>query len=487
MWGICYYKLVNDLGGLMFTFDIKDKNIKKVHFIGIGGVSMSGLAELLFRHGFTVTGSDRERGKYVRHLEYLDIDINIGQKAENIKDQDLFVYTDAISPECPELIAAKNSGKPCVTRGQFLGAIMRNYKHSISVSGSHGKSTTTSMLAEILLQTKEDPTILIGGSLKEIGGNVLSGKENIFLAEGCEYKGNIRYYFPSIAVVLNIDVDHLDYYKNLDDIIHTFQTYMENLGKSGVAVINADDPNSSTLEEHVSGKVLKFSMEDSSCDLFSTNIKFDEAGHPSFDIVFYGSKKLHIDLQILGSYNIYNALAAAGAAYEAGATFEEIKKGLENFRSLGRRMEEVGTFSSARVLTDYGHHPREIRATLKALRPHVIGKLYCVFEPHTYSRTRTLMSDFASSFKNCDLAIITKIYGAREVDDGSVRSEELVEKINLQGDKAVYMETYDDVLNYLKGKVNPNDLILTTGCGKADQIAKVIVKGDSKIESPITV
>ncbi len=464
----------------MFTFNINDKKIKKVHFIGIGGVSMSGLAELLFHHNFIVSGSDRERGKYVRHLENFDIEINIGQKAENIKDQDLFIYTDAIAPTNPELIAAKNTGRPCITRGEFLGALMRNYAHSISVSGSHGKSTTTSMLAEILLQTDRDPTILIGGSLDEIGGNVLAGKEDIFLAEGCEYKGNIRFYFPSIAVVLNIDVDHLDYYKDLDDIIKTFNLYMDNLDAKGRAIINADDPNSITLKDHVKGRVVSFSMKDRSCDIFAENVSYDSMGHPSFDLILYGDKRIRIGLNILGDYNIYNAMAAAGAAYEAGLSLESIKNGLENYRSLHRRMEEVGIFESARVLTDYGHHPKEIRATLKALRPHVSGNLFCVFEPHTYSRTRTLMNDFARSFNNCDLALITKIYGAREVDDGSVRSEELVEKINANGDRALYLETYEDVLNYLRGKVHPGDLILTTGCGKADVIAQVIVSGNSE-------
>ncbi len=467
----------------MFTFDINDKKIKKVHFIGIGGVSMSGLAELLFHRNFTVSGSDRERGKYVRHLEKFDIDITIGQKAENIKDQDLFIYTDAIAPTNPELLAAKSTGKPCITRGEFLGALMRNYKHSISVSGSHGKSTTTSMLAEILLQTDRDPTILIGGSLDEIGGNVLAGKEDIFLAEGCEYKGNIRFYFPSIAVVLNIDVDHLDYYKDLDDIINTFNVYMDNLDSEGKAILNADDPNSVTLKDHVKGRVISFSMKDRNSEIFAENISYDSFGHPSFDLILFGDNKVRIKLKILGDYNIYNAMAAAGAAYEAGLSLDSIKKGLESYTSLHRRMEEVGVFESARVLTDYGHHPKEIRATLKALRPHVKGKLFCVFEPHTYSRTRTLMDDFAISFKNCDLALITKIYGAREVDDGSVRSEELVEKINSNGDRALYFETYEDVLDYLVGKVGPDDLILTTGCGKADVIAQVIVSGKPESEA----
>lgn len=462
----------------MFTIDLDPKRsqIKSIHFIGIGGTSMSGIAELLFDKGFTVTGSDREEGSYTQHLQNKGIPIVFGQKAENIQDQDLFVYTDAIPESNPELKAARATGRPVVSRGRVLGAIMRNYTHSIAISGAHGKSTTTSMMAEILMAAEDrDPTILIGGALDEMGGNCRTGDGNIFLAEGCEYKGNILFYYPSIAVVLNIDADHLDYFKDLDDIIHTFERYMENIPQDGLAVLNLDDPYSRTLKDFVKGRVAFFSMTNPEADVHVENIVYSDLGQPSFSLVFKDGTRLDMQLGVLGDFNIRHAMAASLAAREAGLSLDIIKKGLEAYRSLHRRMEDMGTFHGARVLTDYGHHPAEIQATLETIHPHVKGRFYCVFEPHTYSRTRTLMADFAKTFGDCDEAVITKIYGAREEDDGSVRSEELVEKVQAHGDRAVYQETYQDVVDYLKNKVTPDDLILTTGCGKADEIARLLV------------
>lgn len=462
----------------MFTFgmDPTESQVKSIHFIGIGGTSMSGIAELLFDKGFTVTGSDREPGSYTPHLQKKGIPVVFGQKAENIQDQDLFVYTDAIPETNPELQAARATGRPVISRGRFLGAIMRNYKHSIAVSGAHGKSTTTSMLAEIFLAAEDqDPTILIGGALDEMGGNCRSGEGDIFLAEGCEYKGNIRFYFPSIAIILNIDVDHLDYYKDLDDIIHTFEGYLENVSETGLIILNKDDPNSLSLKDHVKGRVETFSMDNPEADVHAEEVSYSELGFPSFTMVFKDGKRLKIRLQVLGDFNISNAMAAALAARAAGISMDTIARGLGAYRSLHRRMEDMGSFLGARVLTDYGHHPAEIRATLETIQPHVKGHFYCVFEPHTYSRTRTLMEDFARTFGHCDEVVITKIYGAREVDDGSVRSEELVDKVLAQGDQASYRESYQDVVDYLKTKVKDDDLILTTGCGKADEIARLLV------------
>lgn len=462
----------------MFQFSIEPRNnpYQKIHFIGIGGTSMSGLAELMMDKGFQVSGSDREPSKYTRHLESKGLKVQYGQSAQNIKDQDLFIYTDAIGPQNPELVAAKRSGHPVINRGTFLGALMRNYQHSISVSGAHGKSTTTSMLAEILLAARQtEPTILIGGALDDMGGNCHTGREEIFLAEGCEYKGNILHYFPSIAIVLNIDLDHLDYYRDLNHIIETFEQYMENLDEQGSAILNLDDPNSKSLSAHVKGQIKCFSMTKKEADVHAEEITYDEYGYPAFTLCFADGSRQRISLSVLGDFNIYNAMAASLAARIAGIPLSTIRQGLENYRSLHRRMEEVGRFEGARVLTDYGHHPAEIRATLKAMAPHVTGRFYCVFEPHTYSRTRFLMDDFAKSFHDCDEVIITKIYGAREEDDGSVRSEELVDKINAHNDRAIYQESYQDVVSYLHGRVNPEDLILTTGCGKADVIAELLV------------
>lgn len=459
----------------MYHFDLNAKTVRKIHLIGIGGVSMSGIAELLYRRGYEVTGSDLRENKYVKHLESIGIPVTLGQKAENISDQDLFVYTDAILPTNPELQAAIATRKPCVTRGQFLGALMRNYDKSIAVSGSHGKSTTTSMLADILILTDDDPTILLGGSLDEIGGNALSGNSEYFLAEACEFKGNIRYYFPKTAIILNIDEDHLDYYKDLEDIVHTFEQYMENIPEDGIAILNADDPNTKTLAAHVRGRAFTYGAHAPEVDYRISDVSFDDLGRPSFTLTFPDHTHETYTLGIIGRFNIYNAVAAIASADQNGVSRKRIKQGIEGYRALHRRMEYVGDFQGARVLTDYGHHPVEIKATLEALAEHNQTNLICVFQPYTLSRTKTLMNDFARAFSDSDLTVITAIQVAREVDTGEVKSEQLVEKINQNGDHAVYQETFEDTMRYLSSVVQPGDVILTTGCGDADLLAAMLV------------
>jgi len=464
----------------MFQFSLNPSDMKKVHFIGIGGVSMSGIAELLHDTGYQVTGSDVRDNKYVKHLESVGIPVTIGQSAENIKDQELFVYTDAILPTNPELQAAIATRKPCVTRGQFLGALMQNFPASIAVSGSHGKSTTTSMISDILIRTDEKPTILLGGTLDDIGGNVLSGKGPFFLAEACEYKGNIRYYYPQVAIVLNLDEDHLDYYKDLDDIVKAFERYMQNIRPNGYAIINADDPNSKTLASHVKGKAITFGVNNSDADYNATDVTFDPYGHPSFTLHFPDQSERRFSLGIIGRFNIYNAMATVIACDITHVDRRIIKQGIEEYRPLHRRMEYVGEFQGARVLTDYGHHPVEIRATLEALAEHKMKKLWCVFQPYTISRTKTLMDEFAKAFHHADETVITAIQVAREIDTGEVKSEQLVERVNQNGDHAVCRQTFEDVLHYLDGKVQPGDIILTTGCGNVDELAELLVTSEKK-------
>lgn len=459
----------------MIPFELHDTTYHNVHFIGIGGVSMSGIAELLHNHGFHVTGSDVRENKYINHLKNVGISVTIGQSAQNIQNQDLFVYTDAILENNEELQAARATGRPLMTRGQFLGQLMKNYPHSIAVSGSHGKSTTTSMIADILIKTQNDPTVLLGGSLDDIGGNVLSGDGEYFLAEACEYKGNIRYYYPKIAIVLNIDEDHLDYFKDLDDIVHAFENYMDNLSEDAIAVINADDPNTRTLLKHVRGTALTYGIENPNAMYNATNVSFDAVGHPSFTLCFPDGTERDFHLNIIGRFNIRNACASIISTLACGIDLDTIQAGIESYHSLHRRMEYLGDFLGAKVLTDYGHHPAEIQATLEALKEQATRKLYCVFQPYTMSRTKTLMNDFARSFHNCDQAIITKIQIAREIDDGSVRSEELVERILQNGDDAVYAAEFSDVHAYLESVAKPGDMILTTGCGNIDELAQELV------------
>lgn len=462
----------------MFNFNLYDKNIKSIHFIGIGGVSMSGIAQLLKFHEFDVSGSDRDDSDTLDELRGLGIKIYIGQKKENIDNPDLIIYTDAILPDNEELIAAQESGAPCVSRGVFLGALMRNYKYSIGVSGSHGKSSTTSMISKILVNSKVDPSILLGGRLDEINGNVHCGKSDYLLTEACEFKANILNYYPSMAIILNIDEDHLDFYKDINHIVSTFIGYMKNLDENSKAIINIDDPNCLPLLDHIKGEILSFGVENEEAVYNITNVSFDEIGHPSFDIISSrnGFGTQHIELNIIGRYNLYNATAAIIAAFESGIDLETIKSSLLVYKNLHRRMEIIGEYNDAVVMTDYGHHPVEIKATLSALSEHLNKKLICVFQPHTYSRTKHLLDDFANSFYDCDEVIVTEIFAAREKFDPTIHSVDLVEKLRANKVNAIYLKTFEEAKEYLQNKLDGDDLVLTTGCGNPDVLARMLVE-----------
>ena len=463
----------------MFKFDFNDKKYKNIHFIGIGGISMSGIAKLLLKKGYNISGSDRNTSKEIQILEKNGAKIFIGQKKENIENPDLIVYTDAILPDNEELIKAKSIGVPCVTRGQFLGALMRNYTHSIAISGSHGKSTTTSMISKILINSPFDPSILIGGNLDEIDGNVLCGNEDYLVTEACEFKANILHYYPSMAIILNIDEDHLDFYKNLDHIVDTFIGYMKNLDENSKAIINIDDPNFLPLLEHIKGETITFGINNENATYNITNISFDKVGHPCFDIENEKFGKHHFCLNIIGRHNIYNAAAAIIATYETGIDVEYIKNAISKYKNLHRRMEVYGVIGNgkkATILTDYGHHPREIKSCLSSIAEHKEGRLVCIFQPHTYSRTKALLNDFAKCFDDCDEVIVTEIYAAREKFDPTIHSIDLVEKLNKNGVNAIYLKTFEEARDYIFETFKDKDTIITTGCGNPHELARMIVE-----------
>lgn len=462
----------------MFTFDFKNNNYKKIHFIGIGGISMSGIAKLLLNKGYQISGSDRNTSKEIQHLQQLGVKVYIGQRRENIKNPDLIIYTDAILPDNEELIRAKELNVPCVTRGQFLGALMRNYLHSIAISGSHGKSTTTSMISKILINSPFNPSILIGGNLDDIDGNVLCGSEDYLVTEACEFKANILHYYPSMAIILNIDADHLDFYKNIDHIVDTFIGYMKNLDENSKAIINIDDKNCLPLLEHIKGEAITFGMNNEKATYNITNISFDKVGHPCFDIENKKFGRHHFCLNIIGRHNIYNATAAIIATYETGIDVETIKKAIKEYRNLHRRMEVYGTIGDEKkavILTDYGHHPREIKSCLSSIAEHKKGRLVCIFQPHTYSRTKLLLNDFAKCFDDCDEVIVTEIYAAREKYDPTIHSIDLVEKLNKNKINAIYLKTFEEARDYIFETFKDNDTIITTGCGNPHVLAKMIV------------
>lgn len=460
----------------MFKFNLNEHKYKHVHFIGIGGISMSGLAHLLFEKGYKVTGSDRSLSDTVKTLKDLGIEIYIGQKKENIKSPDLVVYTDAIADDNEELIEAKKLDAPVVTRGVFLGALMRNYKNSIAISGSHGKSTATSMISKILLHSDENPTILLGGNLDDMEGNVKVGTEDFLVTEACEYKGNIRYYYPQTVIILNIDEDHLDYYKDLDDIVETFKVYLRNQDENSKTILNLNEENNKLILDAVQGELITYGQDNPDADYNATNITFDDIGRPSFDLIMKNGEIENFKLGVIGRHNINNAMASIIATYENGIDIETIRQNLALYSGLSRRMEIVGHVKDTTIMTDYGHHPSEILVTLDALAEHTKGRLICVWQPHTYSRTKSLFNDFLESFDSADEIIVTDIYAAREKFDPSIHSKDVVEAMQARGLNAKYLGTFEEARDYIYDIIEDNDLVITTGCGNPDELAKMIVK-----------
>ena len=465
----------------MFEFNLNEHDFKKVHFIGIGGISMSGIASLLLNKGYEVSGSDRSLTEITKHLKDEGAEIFIGQSKDNIKNPDLVVYTDAILDDNEEIIAARKLDIPVVSRGVFLGALMRNYENSIAVSGSHGKSTATSMISKILLNSKEDATILLGGELDEMKGNVHVGDQKYLVTEACEYKGNIRYYYPQTVIVLNIDEDHLDYYKNLYDIVDTFKSYLQNQDENSKTILNLNEPNNRLIVDSVKGELITYAQENYDADYVSHNIKFDEIGRPNFDLKMKNGLVEHFELGVIGRHNINNAMAAIIATYENGIDLETIKESIKEYSGLKRRMEIIGHVNDATIMTDYGHHPSEIEVTLEALREHTEGKLVCVWQPHTYSRTKTLFNDFLNCFDACDEVIITDIYAAREKFDPTIHSKDVVDALVKKGINAKYIGTFEKARDYIYDIASDKDLVITTGCGNPDVLAHMIVDDQVKI------
>lgn len=467
----------------MFEFNLDEHNISYVHFIGIGGISMSGIASLLLNKGYRVSGSDRSLSDIIKNLKENGAEIFIGQSRDNIKNPDLVVYTDAILDDNEELIAARKLDIPVVTRGVFLGALMRNYENSIAVSGSHGKSTATSMISKILLNSKEEATILLGGELDEMDGNVHVGDQKYLVTEACEYKGNIRYYFPQTLIVLNIDEDHLDYYKDLNDIVETFKTYLRNQDENSKTILNLNEENNKLILDSVQGELITYAQENYEADYVAHNINFDEIGHPNFDLKMKNGMIEHFELGVIGRHNINNAMAAIIATYENGIDLETIKENLRSYTGLKRRMEIIGHVNDATIMTDYGHHPSEIDVTLKALKEHTEGRLVCIWQPHTYSRTKILFDEFLNCFDAADEVIITDIYASREKLDPTIHSKDVVDALVKKGIKAKYLGTFEQARDYVYEIAEPGDLIITTGCGNPDVLAHMIVDDQVKVSA----
>lgn len=455
------------------VFDLKEYKDKTVHFIGIGGVSMSGLAAILLDNEIKVTGSDFKKSETLERLEKLGAEIYFGHKKENIKNQNIVVYTVAVDKNNEELKNALEKGIQTYTRAEFLGHILHNFNNSIAISGTHGKTSTTSMLSSIALYGKLDPTILVGANLPLINGNYRIGKGELFITEACEYKESFLKFPGKISVLLNFEEDHLDYYRDLQHILDTFKKYLTLLPKNGIIVCNSDDPNMEYVLEGSSQRKISFGIK--SGTLKAKNISYNNLGHPSFDVYKNKDFLMHINLKVPGEFNIYNSLASVGASMAAKINLKTIEKGLNNYLGVDKRFEYLFEKNNIKVYDDYAHHPREIEASIKAAKNIDHKNIHIVFQPHTFSRTKALFHDFASSFDNIKSLVLLDIFPAREVDTGIISSEDLAKEIKKRNTVDVYKAaSFENAAEILKEVSHPSDIIITMGAGESVKVASFL-------------
>lgn len=447
-----------------------------VHFIGIGGISMSGLAQILLKEHFTVSGSDAKESPLTRQLEENGARIFYGQKASNIMDGiDAVVYTAAIHEDNQEYQAALQKGLPMLSRAELLGQIMANYRTPIAVSGTHGKTTTTSMLSHIFLAGDLDPTISVGGILQVIGGNIRVGDSDLFVTEACEYTNSFLHFLPKISIILNVDADHLDFFKDLDDIRASFRKFAQLLPADGALVINGAIPDLDFFIDGLPCRVCTYGM-DSSFDYAAVNIAYDRDGHASFDFVKEGIFADRVSLSVNGEHNVQNALAALAVADILNIPLETSKKGLKAFKGTNRRFEHKGEFRGVTVIDDYAHHPAEIKATLAAARHYPHQEVWCIFQPHTYTRTKALFSDFVDALAGADHVILADIYAARETNTLGVSSKDLALALKEKGTDAYYFPTFEEIEDFCRSHCENGDLLITMGAGNVVNIGESLLK-----------
>lgn len=451
------------------------ENISKIHMIGIGGISMSAIALVLKKAGYTVTGSDKNDGEMVKVLRDNDIKVFIGSNAELVKDVDAVVYTSAINQHDSEFVKAKSLNIPTYERAKFLGILLQNYETPICISGTHGKTTTTSMISSIFIDAGLDPNIQVGSKFKKLNDlNYRIGNSKYFLLESCEYVDSFLNFPHQTAIILNIEEDHLDYFSGIEEIKESFKKFILMLPQNGILVINKDDLNCLSLVNELSEelcskqvRIYTFSLSDPTATIYAKNISCNIKGFYSFDVSdIKGGKNYGFYLTVPGIHNVYDALAAITASYAHGIDFDIMQKSLNEFCGAKRRFEfKKKIANNVLVYDDYAHHPTEIKATLAAAKQKEHNRIIAVFQPHTYSRTKELLNDFSVSFKDADLAIISDIYAAREIDDGTISSKTLVNKINEHSSNAIYLPTFEEISKYIKENIQPNDIVLTIGAG----------------------
>lgn len=444
-----------------------------IYFLGIGGISMSGLAEVLHHAGFTVSGSDWKESAVTKALEAKGISVKYGENAAHITpDIDCVVITSAVRDTNLEFRAVCEMKIPWMTRAELLGQLMNNYECSIAVSGTHGKTTTTSMISEILLAADTDPTISVGGMLKSIGGNIRIGSGSCFVTEACEYTNSFLSLFPTVGIILNIEADHLDFFKDLDDIRKSFRRFAELIPDSGILIINADIPDYTEITRRLSCRIVTYSMTDTSADYYPSQVTYDHFGHPAYVLCGKSCNSESVSLAVPGLHNVSNSLAAIALADCLDIDRELTLKALSSFAGTDRRFEYKGTVGGVTIVDDYAHHPTEITATLSAAQNYPHNTLWCVFQPHTYSRTKALMGDFAKALSLADKVVLADIYPARETDNLGISSETLCKEIQNLGHECFYFPTFDEIENFLLENCINGDLLITMGAGDVLRIGE---------------
>ena len=457
-------------------FQVDFNTPKHVHFIGIGGISMSGLAEILLGKGFRISGSDNNASALTKHLEEAGAVVMIGQSADHISpDTDLVVYTAAIHPDNPEFIAAKEQGIPMLSRAQLLGQIMQNYDLPINIAGTHGKTTTTSMCTHVLMRAGLDPTVTLGGILPSIGGNIRVGGTKYFVAEACEYTNSFLSFFPKIELILNVDADHLDFFKDLDDIASSFHRFASLIPEDGTLIINRDTAKYDVVTDHLACGIITYSL-DGDADYTAEDVHFNENGCASFVCLERGKPIGNFRLCIPGMHSVSNSLAVIALSRKLGLSPEIIAQGIADFHGADRRFERKGTAFGATIIDDYAHHPTEIRAVITAARQMPHKKLWVVFQPHTYTRTKALLPDFADALSLADHIVLSDIYAAREVNTVGISSEDLRAEIEKRGTRADYFSSFEEILEFLKTQLKEGDLLITMGAGNIVDVGEDLLR-----------
>jgi len=445
-----------------------------VHFIGIGGVHMRAHAEQLHNSGYAVSGSDQNETEATAHLRDIGVNACIGHAAEHVADgTDLVVYTAAVPQDNPELVAARTKKIPIMERAALLGGIMQNYAHPVCVAGTHGKTTATSMLAEIFLAAELDPTIAVGGVLPKIGGTVRDGGRDVFIVESCEYCDSFLQFHPYIGIVLNIEFDHADYFADLDAYYRSFRKFAELIPAAGALVVNADVERLAYLTGGLACRVI--TVDGAAADFRAENIKYDKQGCAGFVVMHKNERLGKIQLDVPGRHNVSNALAAMAAAVDLGVSFADVADGLGEFTGAGRRAEIKGeTPNGATVMDDYAHHPTEIRASLSSMQNSGYNRVCCIFQPHTRSRTLALLEEFTTCFDDADTVVLLDIYepAGREEHDCHISSADLAARLAIRGVNTLYAKSRSDAVSFVHKNFFDNDLCITMGAGDVSTLGK---------------